>query len=50
VNPFKNGCNRIPKESNKKARLKGIPDSLPFPDMAKIATPANKRQDKIKEI
>ena len=25
VNPFKNGCNRIPKESKKKARLKGIP-------------------------
>ena len=26
------------------------PASLPFPDMAKMATPTNKRQDKIKEI
>ena len=50
VNPFKNGCNRMPKESKKKARLKGIPASLPFPDIAKMATPTNKRQDKIKEI
>ena len=50
VNPFKNGCNRMPKESKKKARLNGIPASLPFFEKVRTSTPIKSRMDKIKEI
>lgn len=49
VKPFKNGCNRIPRESKKKAKLNGIPASLPLSEKYRVSTTTNNTQDKSKE-
>jgi hypothetical protein len=40
----------MPNASKKKARLNGIPASLPFPEKVKTRTPRKSKKDKIKEI
>lgn len=50
VNPFKKGCNRIPNERNKKARLNGIPTNAPFPITVKTAIEINRKIEANKQI